>query len=167
VGGQLQFTLPGEPIFPALGDDTILRPALDWIVYSAQPARFDAELSYVTGGMSWNADYNIVAPEAGDTLDLVGWVTLDNQSGKQFDHAHIKLMAGDVNKVQPQEQVRFAAMAGASQRLELGPAQVTERSFEDYHLYTLPQPTTLRDRETKQVEFLRASGIQSKRLYIL
>jgi len=166
VGGQLQFTLPGEPIFPALGDDTILKPALDWILYSAQPARFDAELSYVTGGMSWNADYNIVAPETGDTLDLVGWVTLDNQSGKRFDHAHIKLMAGDVNKVQPQNQLMFEAMGGINESVGRAPAPVTEKAFEDYHLYTLPQPTTLLDRETKQVEFLRASGIQSKRLYI-
>jgi hypothetical protein len=165
VGGKLQFMLPGLPIFPALGDDTILKPALDWILYSAQPARFDAELSYVSGGMTWNADYNIVAPETGDTLDLVGWVTLDNQSGKQFDRAHIKLMAGDVNKVQPQarNQVTFASagLGGAG-----APPQVTENTFEDYHLYSLPQPTTLHDRETKQVEFLRAAAVQSKRLYI-
>jgi hypothetical protein len=107
VGGKLQFTLPGQPIFPALGDDTILKPALDWILYSAQPARFDAELSYVSGGLSWTSDYNIIAADAGDSMDLVGWVTLDNQSGKQFDHAHIKLMAGDVNKVQPQNYDRF------------------------------------------------------------
>lgn len=165
VGGKLQFTLPGQPIFPALGDDTILKPALDWILYSAQPARFDAELSYVSGGMNWSSDYNIVAPETGDTLDLVGWVTLDNQSGKQFDHAHIKLMAGDVNKVQPQNQARFAVSAGLGGAV-MSPPQVTERTFEDYHLYALPQPTTIHDRETKQVEFLRASGIQSKRLYI-
>jgi hypothetical protein len=46
------------------------------------------------------------------------------------------------------------------------PPQVTEKTFEDYHLYSLPQPTTLHDRETKQVEFLRAAGIASKRLYI-
>src|ERR1035438_6040837 len=102
VGGKLQFSLPGQPIFPALADDTILKPAFDWMLYSAQAARFDAELSYVSGGMSWSSDYNIVAPETGDTLELVGWVTLDNQSGKQFDHARIKLMAGDVNKVQPE-----------------------------------------------------------------
>jgi hypothetical protein len=165
VGGKLQFTLPGQPIFPALGDDTILKPALDWILYSAQPARFDAELSYVSGGMNWSSDYNIVAPETGDTLDLVGWVTLDNQSGKQFDHAHIKLMAGDVNKVQPQNQARFAVSAGLG-GAAMPPPQVTEKTFEDYHLYSLPQPTTIHDRETKQVEFLRASGIQSKRLYI-
>src|SRR5215467_13226754 len=107
VGGKLQFSLPGQPIFPALGDDAILKPAFDWILYSAQAARFDAELSYVSRGMTWSSDYNIVAPENGDVLDLIGWVTLDNQSGKQFDHARIKLMAGDVNKVQPPTSARF------------------------------------------------------------
>ncbi len=168
VGGKLQFSLPGQPIFPALGDDTILKPALDWILYSPRAAKFDAELSYVSGGMSWSSDYNIVSPETGDTLDLVGWVTLDNQSGKQFDHARIKLMAGDVSKVQPQnfqrlERFSSGAVAGM---ISAPPPQVTERAFEDYHLYTLPQPATIHDRETKQVEFLRASGIQSKTLYV-
>jgi hypothetical protein len=86
-----------------------------------------------------------VAPETGDTLDLVGWVTLDNQSGKQFDHAHIKLMAGDVNKVQPQNQARFAVSAGLG-GAAMPPPQVTEKTFEDYHLYSLPQPTTIHDR---------------------
>jgi len=157
VDGKLQFSLPGRPIFPALGDDTILKPVLDWILYSSQPARFDAELSYVSGGMSWSSDYNVVAPETGDTLDLVGWVTLDNQSGKQFDHAHIKLMAGEVNKVQPTVREQFAVSAGAGGGMA-APPQVTEKAFEDYHLYTLPQPTTIHDRETKQVEFLRASA---------
>jgi hypothetical protein len=167
VGGKLQFSLPGLPIFPALGDDTILKPALDWILYSPQPARFEAELSYVSGGMTWSSDYNIVAPEVGDRLDLVGWVTLDNQSGKQFDHAHIKLMAGDVSKLQPQNRPMMMASTGVIGGLGGGGVpQVTEKTFEDYHLYSLPQPTTIHDRETKQVEFLRASGIQSKRLYV-
>jgi hypothetical protein len=166
VDGKLQFSLPGQPIFPALGDDTILKPALDWIIHSSVAAKFDAELSYVTGGMTWNADYNVVAPETGDTLDLVGWVTLDNQSGKQFDHAHIKLMAGEVNKVKEQG---FTVMGrDAASLITNGPTppQVTERTFEDYHLYSLPIATTLHDRETKQVEFLRGSGISSKRLYV-
>jgi hypothetical protein len=168
VNGKLQFWLPGQPIFPALADDTILKPALDWIIQAASAVKFDAELSYVTGGMSWNADYNVVAPVTGDAIDLVGWVTLDNQSGKQFDHARIKLMAGDVNKLQPQE--RFMNTDGThlgSAVMVMGmPPAVTERAFEDYHLYSLPLATTLRDRETKQVEFLRASSVASKRLYV-
>ncbi len=167
VNGKLQFWLPGQPIFPTLGDDTILKPMLDWIIHSGVAAKFDAELSYITGGMSWNADYNVVAPETGDVLDLVGWVTLDNQSGKQFDHAHIKLMAGDVNKITPGISGRDATqMVMVSDGANLIDPTVTERAFEDYHLYTLPLPTTLHDRETKQVEFLRASGISSKRLYV-
>ena len=166
VNGKLQFSLPGEPIFPALGDDTILKPALDWIIHSGVAAKFDAELSYVTGGMTWNADYNVVAPETGDTLDLVGWVTLDNQSGKQFDHAHIKLMAGDVNKVTPPGAYPATAKRAMVVGGFVSEPQVTERSFEDYHLYNLPLETTLHDRETKQVEFLRGSGISSKRLFI-
>src|ERR1017187_8161836 len=165
VNGKLQFSLPGQPIFPALGDDTILKPALDWIIHSGVAAKFDAELSYVTGGMTWNADYNVVAPETGDALDLVGWVTLDNQSGKQFDHAHIKLMAGDVNKVNQPQGMAIGGFVSSDGANFLDP-KVTERSFEDYHLYSLPLPTTLHYRETKQVEFLRGSGISSKRLYV-
>jgi hypothetical protein len=166
VDGKLQFSLPGQPIFPALGEDTILKPALDWIIHSSVAAKFDAELSYVTGGMTWNADYNVVAPESGDTLELVGWVTLYNQSGKQFDHAHIKLMAGEVNKVKEQGFTVMGRDAASPMAFGGAPPEVTERSFEDYHLYNLPLATTLHDRETKQVEFLRGSGISSQRLYI-
>ena len=166
VNGKVQFSLPGQPIFPALGDDTILKPALDWILYSPQAEKFDAELSYVSGALNWSADYNIIAPDTGDTMDLIGWVTLTNNSGKQFDHAHIKLMAGDVNKVQPPTARAFGGNAGVLGGLMAQQPQVSEQAFEDYHLYTLPQPTTIHDRETKQVEFLRGSGIQSKRLYI-
>ena len=162
--GKLRFGLPGLPIFPALADDAILKPALDWILYSPQPTRLDAELSYISGGLSWSSDYNIVASDNTDIVDLVGWVTLDNQSGKQFDHASIKLMAGDVNKILPlQGRDLFGYMKLTTGVVE---PQVTEKAFEDYHLYTLPNPTTLHDRETKQVEFLRAIGVQATRLYL-
>ena len=102
VNGQLQFNLPGQPIFPALGSDTILKPTLDWVLQTDQPGASAGELSYVTGGMSWHADYNVVAPLKGDTIDLVGWITIDNQTGKLFENARIKLIAGDVNKIAPQ-----------------------------------------------------------------
>jgi hypothetical protein len=167
IDGKLMFQMPGQPVFPTLGADTVLKPTLDWVIQSAERARFDAELSYVSGGMSWSADYNAVAPESGDALDVVGWVTLDNQSGKQFDHARIKLMAGDVSKLQQQGQPQMRmAVGGVSGGIISGAPPVTERSFDDYHLYTLERPATIHDRETKQVEFLRASGIGSKRLYV-
>src|SRR6267142_1627207 len=87
VNGKLQFFLPGLPLFPALGDDTILKPRLDWLLRSDGSSDGQAEVSYISGGMSWDAAYNIVAPEKGDVIDLIGWVTLDNQSGTDFRNA--------------------------------------------------------------------------------
>lgn len=166
VDGKLRFSLPGQPLFPALGDDTILKPTLSWQLESDRAGKFDAEISYVTGGMRWEADYNLVAPEKGDVVDLVGWVTIDNQSGKVFENARIKLMAGDVSKLQPGDA---GYLYGARDAMVAGEAMappVTEKAFDEYHLYTLQRPTTLHDRETKQVEFVRATGIKSDRLYV-
>ena len=166
IDGKLQFGLPGLPIFPALSNDTILKPTLSWLLQSDRPGNTSAEFSYVTGGMSWHADYNMVAPVNGNLLDIVGWVTLDNQTGKTFPNAHIKLMAGDVNKLRPVFD-RLQSFNGAyAARAEVAAPPVTERNFDEYHLYTLERPSTLYDRETKQVEFVRASGVPSQRLYV-
>ena len=165
VDGQLRFSLPGQPLFPALGDDTVLQPTLTWLIQADKPGKFDAELGYITGGMSWHADYNLVAPEKGDTLDLVGWVSMDNQSGKSFENAKIKLMAGDVNKIQEVRNYDQLESSAGSLGGAMRPP-VSEKAFDEYHLYTLDRPTTLLDRETKQVEFVRASGVKSAPLYI-
>ncbi len=168
VDGQLRFSLPGTPIFPALTDDSILKPRLEWLLATDKAGKFPVEFSYVTGGMTWQADYNIVAPEKGDLVDIVGWVTMDNQTGKTFENARIKLMAGDVNKIQQQGMNgrsldRMVAVNGA---LAMPGQPVTEKTFDEYHLYTLERTTTLRDRETKQVEFIRAAGVGTKQIYI-
>jgi hypothetical protein len=168
VAGKLRFGLPGTPLFPTLADDTILKPTLNWVLQSDKPGEMNAEFSYVTGQMSWNADYNLVAPEEGDLLDMVGWVTITNQSGKTFGDARIKLMAGEVSKIQPQQGTvnLYARIFGAGGGVSGIPPQVSEKPFEEYYLYELHRPTTLHDQETKQVEFVRASGIKSERVYI-
>lgn len=163
VEGKLMFRLPGEPLFPALPNDSILKPTLTWQIQADQAGPLEAELGYVTGGMSWHADYNLVAPESSDTLDLVGWVTMDNESGKSFNGAKIKLMAGDVSKVQPNAPAGLAMYRRASARAMAPP--VTEKAFDEYHLYALERPATLLDREMKQVEFVSANGISSKVIY--
>jgi hypothetical protein len=165
VNGKLQFTLPGTPLFPDLGDDTVLKPTLNWLLQSDQPGRFDAEVSYITGGFTWEADYNLVSPEKGDTVDLIGWVTMNNQSGKTFRDAKIKLMAGDVNKIQPQNYRMASRMMKTMDMAGAAPA-VTEKAFDEFHLYSLARPTTLLDRETKQVEFVRATEVKAPVIYL-
>lgn len=167
IDGKLQFQLPGMPIFPALGDDTILNPTLSWKLNASAETKLDAELAYVTGGLSWKADYNLVAPEEGDKVDIVGWVTFDNRSGKTFRDAKIKLMAGDVNKIQPEAKVMtMARRGGMAMDAAMAPEPVTEKAFSEFHLYTISRPATLRDQETKQVEFVHAQGVSAPRIYV-
>lgn len=165
VDGKLQFSLPGEPRFPTLGDDTQLKPALAWKLNAPAAAKLDAEIAYITGGLTWEASYNIVAPEANDVIDLVGWITMKNESGATFTNAKIKLMAGDVNKVQPQAMRISESAIDALSAPGAAPV-VTEKAFDEFHLYTLARPATLRDKETKQVEFIRATEVKATRLFI-
>jgi hypothetical protein len=170
VDGVLRFGLPGQPLFPALSGDSILKPTLSWLLQSNDPGKFDAEISYVASGMSWQADYNLVVSDnpkgKTDLLDMVGWITMRNQSGKTFGNASIKLMAGDVNKIQGDTVANrvFAAKA-AMDEAAAAPA-VREKAFDEFHLYSLARPTTLHDQETKQVEFVRSTGIHAQRLYV-
>lgn len=165
VDGKLRFQLPGEPLFPALGNDSILRPTLSWQLGSQAGAKFDAQLSYLTNGFNWEADYNLVAPEKGETVTLTGWVTVENNSGTGFDKALLKLVAGDVNIIEPAMPV--APMArGLAMEADRFEAKVQEKAFDDFHLYTLPRALSIRDKETKQVEFLRSPAVKAVKRYV-
>jgi hypothetical protein len=172
INGILRFGLPGEPRFPALSTDSILKPTLSWALSTTQAGKTQAELSYVSGGMTWQSDYNLVVADGPrntgmNSLDLVGWITMRNQSGKTFENARVKLMAGDVSKIQAGTLARNMYLAeDKAMRVEAAAPVVREKSFDEFHLYTLERPATLRDNETKQVEFVRTAGIQSQRLYV-
>jgi hypothetical protein len=166
VDGKIMFELPGLPLFPAVKDDSVLlKPLLNWKIQASEPASLEAELAYLTSGLEWSASYNLVLPPEGELADMNGWVTIQNRSGKQFENAQIKLMAGDVRRIERRPQnvmrkdmlMRAAAMAVDD--------QVAEKTFDDFHLYTVQRPVTLRDQETKQVEFTRASEVPTRRVY--
>lgn len=167
VDGKIQFGLPGTPIFPALQNESLLRPALNWLLQSDRTAQVNAEISYITGGLTWEASYNVIAPESGDLLDIVGWISLQNHSGHTFENARLQLMAGEVNKITP--TMDYMASSQAVEVTSAAPlvgVPATEKAFDEYHLYTLERSSTLENGETKQVEFLRAAGVPSKRVYV-
>ncbi len=165
VNGKIQFGLPGKPIFDALDPKAFLKPTLLWRLWTGSAGTHETEFSYLTGGMRWEATYNAVAPEKGDRFDLIGWVTLENMSGKDFENASVKLMAGDVARARPEQEGAYLARNALAESLSR-PAAVTERAFDEYHLYTLPRATTVLDREIKQVEFVRAPNVPGKRIYV-
>jgi hypothetical protein len=169
VDGQMRFQLPGTPLFPASTDGLLLKPTLRWQIHSDRSEKLAAELAYITGGLSWEATYNIVAPEdsaPNQKADIVGWITIHNQSGTDFPQAAIKLMAGDVAKIvnQPRQFNRSMAMMQAG---AMAPEpQVTQKAFDDFHLYNLNRTVSLRNGEIKQVQFIASSALTLLRTYV-
>jgi len=166
VDGKLQFSLPGSPVFPSLGNDNVLKPTLNWKLNSASSGKIDAEVAYLSNGFSWEASYNLVATDKSDLLDVVGWVTMKNRSGMTFADARVKLLAGDVNRAQPEYPIGYGRGMGSGGVSKSAARVVTEKSFDEFHLYALGNPVTLRDKETKQVEFVRATGVKAERIYV-
>jgi hypothetical protein len=176
VNGQMQFQLPGTPLFPATTDGLLLKPTLRWQIDSAKAQKLNAELAYITGGMNWEATYNVItggpkgagaASTPEEKAIVVGWVTITNRTGSDFPEARIKLMAGDVAKIQPSEfdRIQLAARSYSSESVSVN-GQVTQKSFDDYHLYDLNRTVSLPNGETKQVQFLEASGVTVARSYL-
>jgi hypothetical protein len=155
--------------FPELPGGLITQPTLVWELTAPAAGTRRARVTYQTGGITWWADYNVVYNEGrnpnGGLLDLSAWVSVINQSGASYADARLKLVAGDVHRVMPPEQVRVSALRMAE--AAPAPAGFTEKPFDEFHLYTLGRPTTLPDNSTKQIElFDRARQIPAKRLLI-
>jgi len=153
--------------FGELPGGLITRPTLEWDVLSAKGGTQRARISYQTGGITWWADYNLIFSEGADAnsgfVDVGAWVSLLNQSGARYQDAKLKLIAGDVNRVEPEAKAmrgriyEMAVMADA-------PAGFEEKSFFEYHLYTLGRPATIANNSTKQIElFESATRVPAKK----
>jgi hypothetical protein len=149
---------------PKLPEGLITRPTLVWDLQADRAGAQKAEISYLTGGISWHAEYVAVANEDDTMADLAAWVSVDNQSGADYPDATLQLIAGDVHLVtQPPRAVpMMQEMAMARGKADVG---FEEESFFEYHLYTLPRPTTVRDRETKQISLFEPARTPVKKLY--
>ena len=151
--------------FPALPDGLITRPTLQWLLRSATGGEQQVELTYLAGGMNWTADYNLLLNETETALDLKGWVTLNNHSGRAFDDARLKLVAGDLNRIQP-EPVFAESRAMAMDMMEDESAAVAQRELFEYQLYEVARPVSIKDNETKQIEFVNGTDVTASSYYV-
>lgn len=163
---RIETGVPGRIAYASVPANLRDRPTLVIRLQSAQ-AREDAlELSYLTGGLAWKADYVAELSKNDDKLDLNGWVTLTNTSGASYLNAKLQLVAGDVNLVRDE-------MAGALQEFRAQKAvpmtapKMTEEGLFEYHLYTLDRPTTIAENQTKQVALLSAAGVPVSKEFLL
>jgi hypothetical protein len=162
IGDRLETQAPGRIVFAEVPPNLRSRPTLVTKISSDTAGKLPVELDYLTGGLSWAADY--VAELAPDerSIELKGWVTLTNTSGTSYRNAKLQLVAGDVNRV------RREMAAGAATAMPMSaaaPAPMAEQALFEYHLYTLGRPTTIAENQTKQVELLTGHAIPVTKEY--
>ncbi len=156
----------GELEIAELPEGLVAKPSLLWKLECDKAGAHNTEISYQTQGMNWKCDYVAVANADDSSCDLTSWVTIDNKSGATYKNAALKLMAGDVHKVQQPSAAPMMERAMAMDAVAAEP-QFSEQSFAEYHLYSLKGRTDVRDNETKQLTLFNASAVPVKKLYVL
>ncbi len=151
--------LPVRVLFDRIPPNLRAKPTLGVTVDSQRAGARPATLRYLTNGIGWSADYVGVFDDRAGKLDLQGWITLTNTSGAAYTNARTQLIAGAPGEIGRSGGVRRAVQGGT------GGAASDATSFADYHIYTLPEPTTIAENQTKQVSFLDANGAQARKIY--
>ncbi len=166
MGDRIETGVPGRLVFPDVPANLRDRPTLVVQLVCAEAGIRELELSYLSSGLSWRADYVAELSADDDRLDLSGWVTLDNRSGSTYRNALLQLVAGEVNRVRPALLER-AAFDGRAVKTLAAASAMAEESLLDYHLYTLGRPTTIGQNQVKQVALLGASAVPVRKEYLL
>lgn len=150
--------------FPSLSAGLVTRPTLVWQVDNQQAGDHRCEVSYLTSGINWHAEYVAVADQEDKRLKLDGWVSVDNRSGATYEEAKLKLVAGAVHRVE-ETQVPYAAMREKGVEGAAPAPGFEEKAFFEYHLYTLQRPTTIRDNEIKQISLFPGAEVSVNKIY--
>jgi len=162
---RIETGLPGRLAFKSVPANLRDRPTLAIQFHNPAGETQNLELSYLTGGLAWKADYTAELSARDDRLDLNGWVTVTNTSGAAYQNAKLQLVAGDVNRVQDNFGAAYPRAIAMSAP---APApKMAEESLFEYHLYTLDRPTTIADQQTKQVALLTASAVPLTKEFVL
>ena len=160
INGQIHLGYAGRLVLPSLPENLVSKPTLVWLLRNRTAAAQKVEASYLTGGITWRADYVMVVDEADTRADLNGWVTIDNKSGATYANAALKLVAGDVNRARdPRREARLMELAAKAASTREASRDFAEEGFFEYHLYTLDHRTTVKDQQTKQLALMSAAGV--------
>lgn len=163
IDGAIYLGHPGTVVLPEVPEGLRDRPTLVWTLDNAGTDH-EVEATYLTEGLSWTADYVIDYRESDSQLDLTGWVTLENRSGATYADARLKLVAGEVQREQP-EALAFQFGDINNPAGAMPPPPPRQEAFGEWHLYTLPRRTTVKDNQSKQVLLLSAEGVTAAKRY--
>jgi hypothetical protein len=159
IDGEVTTNFQGRYAFAEVPPNLLDKPTLVWLLDSDKPQQ-DVEVTYLTQNLNWRADYVLKLDAQDRAADLNGWVTLDNKTGTSYENAALRLVAGDVNRVAPPADLdNNADWSARDEEAKPRAPQFRQENLFEYHLYSLDRPTSILDKETKQVALLSAEGI--------
>ncbi len=168
IGDEIYLNYGGQPILPKIPENLVSKPTLTWLYKSKNDLNQSVQVSYLTNGINWKADYIVVVNQADNEGNISGWVTLDNNSGTQYKGAKLKLVAGTVNRVQ---NVGYAARRNVlmekAMAMDAASEGFAEQSFFEYHIYDLQRKTTIKNNQSKQVSLLEASNVKMEKEFLV
>ena len=161
--------IPTRVIFERVPPNLRAQPTLSVTVDSAREGERDARLTYLTGGLSWQADYVANFDEAAGTLDLQGWATINNQTETSFEEAALKLIAGDVAGGGYETYESFPRYPqpprGRPGVRQGGTQSGSQERIGDFYLYPLDGRSTVAAQQTKQIGLVDAQGLEAAKRY--
>ena len=166
IGNRIETGVKGNLVYPDVPADLRDRPTLTMEIANETAGAKDLELSYLSSGLSWRADYVAELNAEDSSLDLNGWVTLINESGASYPNAQLQLVAGEVHVEEMVRKKSTPMVAKMEMMADAAPAMTEEKMFE-YHLYTLERPTTIAENQQKQVALLQAHGVQCRKEFLV
>jgi len=167
IGDRIETNPRGRYIFDQVPANLRDQPTLVIQLNSQTSKPQDVELSYLSSGLSWKADYVAELNTKDNKLDLMGWVTLNNKSGTSYNNAKLQLVAGDVNVVKHEFKRAAKSMAVGAVAYDMAEESMSEENLFEYHLYSLNRPTTISSNQTKQVSLLTASQVPVNKEFLL
>jgi len=156
IDNEIYLGHPGYRVLPKIPENLIAKPTLTWLYDNKKREPHQLEVSYLTTNINWKADYVLLLNKDDISSDISGWVTLDNKSGAIYKNAQLKLVAGEVHRVEERPQDRVYAMM---EEKKARAPQFEEKAFFEYHIYDLQRKTTIKDKQTKQISLLEATDI--------
>ncbi|MBI5025114.1 MAG: DUF4139 domain-containing protein [Candidatus Omnitrophica bacterium] len=160
INDEIYLGHPGYKVLPEIPENLIARPTLMWRYANSASDAHKLEVSYLTDNIGWKADYVFVLNKNDTGGDLSGWVTVDNKSGATYKDARLKLVAGEVQRAQAAMPAAGRMMMAKGMEMD---SQFAEQAFFEYHIYDLQRRTTIKDKQTKQISLLEASGIKAEK----
>ncbi|MGH6912413.1 MAG: DUF4139 domain-containing protein [Geminicoccales bacterium] len=164
IGDRIETGIPGRIAYDALPPTLREKPTLLATLEAAAAEPATLELRYLTGGITWQADYRARLGKTGATLSVQAVATITNNTGAAYEDATLRLVAGTINQDPVAFQPEMMRTTAAKDAMAAA-APVAPQPVGDMHLYPIPRKTTLAERETRQIVLFEAARVPVAREY--